>query len=113
MRKGKSAGTIHPFLAHSCSSPIPCQHHLASFLFTLTLIEGQQPLAQSDALWGHFDQFIIADILNSIVEAQDARRFQPDPSSAVEERMLVRCLRRQTFTSRSRSRMCCPTIIPS
>ena len=59
--------------------PLPCQHHLAPFLFTLTLIEGQQPLAQADALGGHFDQFIIADILDGIVEAQDARRFQPDP----------------------------------
>jgi hypothetical protein len=78
-KRGKSASAIHPFLAHSRSLPIPCQHHLAPFLLTLTLIEGQQPLAQSDALWRHFDQFIIADILDSIVEAQDARRFQPDP----------------------------------
>ena len=51
--------------------------HFAALLVALALILAEHLLAQTVALWRDLDEFIIADVLDRIIEAQRARRLEP------------------------------------
>src|SRR5687767_8628860 len=54
------------------------ERQLASLLLALAIVGAEQPLAQPEALGRDLDELIVADVLDRVVEAQDARSLQPE-----------------------------------
>ena len=70
-------------------------------------------LAHAHALGRYFHVFVFTDIFQGFFQREDGGRHDAGLLSEPEARMLVSCLLLVTFTTKSFSWMCSPTICPA